>query len=53
MSLRGNVFQTVFKPAVTLKPTPTSQKRNREKDPFFKNYRRGAQMILRRKAVAV
>ena len=50
--LRGSVIQTVFRPAVTLKPNTAPQKHRREKDPFFKNHKRGAQMILRRRVAA-
>lgn len=48
--LRGSVVKTVFWPAAALKPNPT-QTHKRAKDPFFKNYKKGLQVVLRRKAV--
>ena len=52
--LRGSIQRVVIDPAVRGKANPTpEQKFKREKDPFFKNYKRGAQIILRRVAVAV
>jgi hypothetical protein len=51
--LRGSVIQAVFWPASTLKPNPTSLNPKRVKDPFFKNHKRGAQIVLRKKAVVV
>jgi len=52
--LRGSVRRVVIDPAVRGRSNPTpEQKFKRDKDPFFKNYKRGAQIILRRAAVAV
>ena len=53
MTLRGSVKWIVINPAVRGKPNPISPaKYVRAKDPFLKNYGRGAQMVLRRRAVA-
>ena len=50
--LRGSVRQIVIGPAVSLRPNPTPQKHKRAKDPYTKNYERGAQVVVRRRAVA-
>jgi len=53
MSLRGSVKHVVLWPSTSLRPMPTSpQKYIRGKDPYMKNYERGAQIVIRRKAVA-
>lgn len=53
MTLKGSVKHVVLWPAMSLRPMPTPpQKYVRGKDPFTKNYERGAQVVIRRRAVA-
>ena len=50
MRMRGSIRIVVIRPAVSLRPNPTPQSKfERAKDPFHKNYERGAQLVVRRR----